>query len=298
MTSRASKRPPKLEPKAAVSRPATPPTPEQALERARVAGPGGSGPGPTELRRSVERLTTGDRRSLGELAPMPGLTAADAWAAVTAAFGATPTNPAIDPSRTSAATREAVERVRAVAASGSRVAFVTANPASLLTVHLGLVRLARDAGAEVVDLADFGPIRADGRTSRTLRWVGGVAVVSDGKALCHTSDGEAAREWMFAIPRPALVVADGPFAEVAWESGVEVVAFAGLERLGLAVAAARAGRCTLVPMRTDRPTRNYAAIEALIEASISVPISAPIEVPPALPEADLAHPPSPPIGGM
>ena len=288
--SRASKRPPKLEPRSVVSPPAPPATPEQLIERAKIAGPGASGPGPTELRRSVERLAAGDRRALGELAPMTGLTAAEAWAAITGAFGATPDRAAIDPARTSAAIRTAIARVRAVAASGSRIAFVTANPASLLTVHLAFARLARAAGAEVVDLADFGPIRADGRTSRTLRWVGGVAVVSDGKALCHTSDGEAAREWMFAIPRPALVVADGPFAEVAWENGVEVVAFAGLERLGLAVAAARAGRGTLVPMRTDRPTRSYAAIEALVEV--------PVEVQPAPVEADFTHPPSPGHSGM
>jgi hypothetical protein len=149
-------------------------------------------------------------------------------------------------------------------------------------LHLSFARLARASGGEVVDLADFGPIRADGRTPRWLRWVGGVAVVSDGQSLCDTQDGEVAREWMFAIPRPSLVIADGPFAEVAWESGIEVVAFAGLDRPGLALAAAIGGRCTLVPMRTDRPARNYQALEDLI----------------APPEADLDPPPLPPMPEM
>jgi hypothetical protein len=260
----ARNRPPKLEPRVDASRPAPPPTLEVLIERSKVAGAGGAGPGANELRRIVEHLANGDRRALGELAPMAGLTSVDAWTAVTRAFGATTDVAVIDASRTIAATRTAVARVVEVATSGARVAIATAYPASLLTLHLAFARLARENGADVVDLADFGPIRADGRTPRWLRWVGGVAMVSDGGALCDTRDGEAAREWMFAIPRPSLVIADGPFAEVAWESGIEVVAFAGLDRPGLALAAAIGGRCTLVPMRTDRPARGYRALEDLI----------------------------------
>ena len=264
--SRAHNRPPKLESRTGVSLPAPPPTTEALLERSKVAGAGGSGPGPTELRRNVERLAIGDRRALGELARMPGLTAADAWTAVTEAFGATADAALIDAAHTVAAIRTAVSRVAEIAAGGGRIAIATAAPASLLTLHLAFVRSALTHGGDVVDLADFGPIRADGRTPRWLRWIGGVAVVSDGRALCDTRDGEAAREWVFAIPRPALVVADGPFAEVAWESGIEVVALAGLDRPALAVAAARGGRCTLVPMRTDRPARSYRPVEALVDA--------------------------------
>ena len=107
----------------------------------------------------------------------------------------------------------------------------------------------------MVDLADFGPIRADGRTPRWLRWVGGVAVVSDGRALCDARDGEAAREWMFAIPRPALVVADGPFAEVAWEAASR--SSPSPDSTGPASRSPRPARrrCTLVPLRTDRAAR-------------------------------------------
>ncbi len=262
--SRARNRPPKLEPHAPESQPAPPPTAEALLERAKVAGAAAAGPGPTELRRNVERMVIGDRRAFGELAPISGLDSVAVWDAITAAYGATAQSAVIDPSRTIAATRVAVARVAAMAARGARVAIATASPASLLTLHLAFAWAVRTAGGEVVDLADFGPIRADGRTPRWLRWIDGVAVVSDGHALCDTDDGEAAREWLFAIPRPALVIADGPFAEVAWESGLEVVAFGGLDRLALAVVGARAGRCTLVPLRTDRPTRGYRVIEDVI----------------------------------
>ena len=265
----ARNRPPKLEPHSGNSHVAPPaprpaPTLAMQIERSRVAGPNASGPRATQLRRTVERLVAGDRGTLGELAPIARLTAVDAWLAIAHTFGATAETATIDTSRTIAAVRAAVTQVCEAAARGARVAIATARPASLMTMHLAFARLAGAHGAEVVDLADFGPIRADGRTPRWLRWVSGVAVVSDGHALFGTRDGEAAREWMFAIPRPSLVIADGPFAEVAWESGVEVVAFAGLDRPGLAVASALGGRCTFVPIRTDCPSRDYRAIEDLI----------------------------------
>jgi hypothetical protein len=173
-----------------------------------------------------------------------------------------------------------VTRVVEVAAGGARIAVATARPASLLTIQIAWARLAAEAGADVIDLPDFGPIRADGRTPRWLRWIGSVAAVTDGRSLFDTADGEAAREWMFALPRPALVVADGPFAEVAWDSGVEVVALAGLDRPALAVASAREGRGLVVPLRTDRPARAYAPIEELIEDGPSPPEAVSDPMPP------------------
>jgi hypothetical protein len=262
---KARNRPPRLEPHTGAVRPAPPATPEQLLERARVAGATGA-PGRTELRRFVERIVAGDHGALGELLPIRGLTIVDAWAAFSEVFGATPETPAIDASRTLAAVRRAAARIAAVGAAGGRVAVATAAPASLLPLHLAFVRLARAAGAEVPDLADVGPIRVDGRSPRFLRWVDGVAAVTDGRALSATGDGEAAREWMFVLPRPALVVGDGPFAEVAWEAGAEVVALAGLDRGGLAVASARGERCTLVPLRTDRAPRAYSSLISGLEA--------------------------------
>ncbi|MCU1466115.1 MAG: hypothetical protein JWM72_2043 [Actinomycetia bacterium] len=275
--SRSQKRPPRLEPRVHATPVATPPTLEALLERAKIAGPAAPGPGPTEFRRNVELLVAGDRRALGEIAPIAGLVAADAWKAVAETFGASPDLVMIEAQRTIAAIRAARERVCDVAATGARIAIATSAPASLVTLHLAFARLAREHGGEVVDLADFGPIRADGRHPRWLRWVGGVAVVSDGDGLCATRDGEVAREWFFALPRPALAIADGPFAEVAWESGVEVVAFAGLDRLALAVAAATARRETgmVVPMRTDRATRAYRVLEELVAGAGAAPTARP-----------------------
>jgi histidinol phosphate phosphatase hisN-like protein len=262
--SRARSRPPRLELRVGSAQVAPPPTLLDLIERSKVAGPGGAGLGPTELRRKVERLAIGDRHELGELSPINGLTVNAAWTAVNETYGASFESALIDAARTASAVRAAAARVRAVASTGGRVAIATSRPASLLTLDLAFAALVRDNEGELIDLVDFGPIRADGRASRWLRWVGGVAVVTDGRTLCATADGEAAREWLFAMPRPALVVADGPFAEVAWEAGIDVVAFAGLDRPALAVVAHRDGSDIVVPLRTDRPTRAYRVLEDLV----------------------------------
>ena len=257
-------RPPRLEPRApAPTRPPPPPSLEQLLERAKVAGPGG-GPGPTELRRFVERIVAGDPGALGEVPEYTNLAGVEAWAAFEAVFGITPEHTSIDAGHTVAAARAAATRVAEVGRVGGRIAIATGAPASLLPLAQAFGRLAREAGAEVEILADVGPIRVDGRAGRALRWVDGVACVTDGNGLLPARDGEAAREWLFVLRRPALVVADGAFADVAWAAGVEVVALAPPERGALAVAAARAGRCTVVPLRTDREPRSYAPLaEAL-----------------------------------
>jgi hypothetical protein len=192
--------------------------------------------------------------------PIEGLTDLDVWNAVDAVFGASSAHPTIDPTCALDAAARAGDRIRRVAATGARIACVTSRPASLLGVHLAVARMAREAGGDLIEQLDAGPFRADGRTARALRWTDGVATVTDGRSLLATTDDESAREWLFVIPRPALVVADGPFAEAAWDAGIEVVAFAGLDRAGLGVAAMRSNRCTLVPCRTDRAPAAYAPL--------------------------------------
>jgi hypothetical protein len=103
----ARNRPPKLEPRVDVAPPTPPSTCAELIERSKVAGPSGAGLGPTELRRKIERLAAGDRRVLGELSPIDGVTTASAWSSVTATFGATADAPVIDAARTLAATRHA-----------------------------------------------------------------------------------------------------------------------------------------------------------------------------------------------
>jgi hypothetical protein len=253
--SKARNRPPRLESTIGHQQAAPAPTVAQRLERAHVAGRA-VGPGPSELRRLVERAA-GDRTQ-------PVLLD-DAWNAVHEVFGATISNPRIDPNLTIAAAQRAVARIIEVASSGAHIALATSQPASLITVYLAFARLARSLGAEVADDVDSPPLRADGRAALEIRWVDGVAVVTDGQSLCATRGPAAPQEWLFLIPRPALVIADGPFADVAIEAGIEVIAPAGLGHCSLAVARRRDRSCLVIPMWTDRAPGAY---RPLLEASL------------------------------
>ena len=79
---------------------------------------------------------------------------------------------------------------------------------------------------------------------------------------------------MFLSGRPLLVVADGPFALSAVRAGVEVVAFAGLDRIDLAIPAARAQRCVVVPVHGGRSPRAYEPLTTLLETAIDADASA------------------------
>lgn len=257
-------RPPRLEPAARPLTSAEPATIEELLVRAKVAGPV-SGPGASEIRRIVERIVRGDRQGYGAIPVVDGMPAAEAWTRIHEVFGSNPDEPCIDPARTLAGAAAAGRRIREVAATGGRIALATSAPASLLGLHLAAAAVATEGAGTVVDLNDVGPIRADGRSPRWIRWINGVATVTDGSSMCASRDAEPAREWLFVVGRPALVVADGPFAEVAWAAGLEVVAFAGLADTALAVASGRTRRCTMVPMRCDRPSRAYTRVITCIE---------------------------------
>jgi len=257
--SRSRNRPPHLESRVGPQPVTPPPTLAERLERSHVAGRAVS-PGPSELRRLVERAA-GDH---GQPVLLD-----DAWAEVLDVFGATTAEPHIDPERTITAARRAVARIIEVAGTGAHISLATSRPASLITFYLALARLARISGGDVADDADSPPLRADGRAARGIRWVDGVAVVTDGQSLCGTRGPEAPQEWLFLVPRPALVIADGPFADVALDAGIEVIAPAGLDHCALAVARRKDRSCLVIPMWTDRAPGAYRPLlEAALDAAL------------------------------
>jgi hypothetical protein len=255
---KARNRPPRLDERPAARSVAPPPTPEDLLVRARIAGKVTT-PGPRELRHDVARL---------EGNPV------ELWAAIEAVFGARVDQPEVDPARTVRTARIAADRIGTIARAGGRVALATAQPASLLGVHTALARRVVAAGGTVDDCEDAGPMRVDGRAPRWLRWLEGVAVVTDGSSLLATTGADAAEEWMFLAGRPDLVVTDGAFAGSALRAGVDVIAFAGLDRLDLAMPAARAEECLVVPLHGGRPARAYRPLVTLLESAFAAGPSA------------------------
>jgi hypothetical protein len=259
--SKARNRPPHLETRTGPQAVTPPPTLQEELARSHVTGLGTT-PGPSEVRRLVERAAARE----------PAVLLDDAWADVEAVYGATLASPRIDPDCTIAAARRAVRRIVDVAETGAHISLATSRPASLITFYLALARLARISGGDVADDEDSSPLRVDGRAARAVRWVDGVAVVTDGESLCSTRGRDAPQEWLFLVPRPALVVADGPYADAAVDAGIEVIALGGLEHCSLALERRRGRQCDIVPLWADREP---AAYRPLIEAALAAAIEPP-----------------------
>jgi hypothetical protein len=245
--------------------------PASRLVRAGVCGRGG--PGATELAHLTERLVVGDRAVLGDLPPFAGLTRERVDRARRSVWGDTLAPPTIDPQRTLAAATAAAVQLARVAGARRTIAFATASPASLLPLHQQLVRLARAGGAHVVDAPDSAPMRADGRMARRLRWLGGVAVVTDGASIFATHDAGAARHWTRALGRPGLVVTDGPFAHVAIALGLPTIAFVDQRGLAVAVAATDGAAVTAVPVHLDAAPRAYEALGDVVDAAFAAALS-------------------------
>jgi hypothetical protein len=171
-----------------------------------------------------------------------------------------------------------VLRVLEVARSNGRIAFATARPASLLPVHRRLAARAAAEGGDVLEAeetAGFGP------GGRRVRWFDHVAVLTDGAALLADGSVEATEEWLFTLPRPDLVVADHLYAGVAAACGMEVIAFADLDAVALAVAAWQGRAVRVVPLDDRRAPPAYAPLLDHLEALASEPVDplAAVQVP-------------------
>jgi hypothetical protein len=114
-----------------------------------------------------------------------------------------------------------------------------------------------------------------------VRFVDGVACVTDGESLLAVRGHEAPSELEFCLPRPGLVCADGVFAAHFAAAGVPVVALGGLDMLPLAVAAGRGAPITVVPLDVCRLPAAYTTVAEAAEAAAAEwrprPVAAPLE---------------------
>ena len=195
-------------------------------------------------------------------------------AALVKTHGWDPESPraAIDPDLTLAAIRTAGARLRDAAEAGARIALATSRPASLLGLAQWVGGDAADRGA-VVLIADRATVGGPGR--RELWWIGDVAVVTDGLGLLAPDAVTAGDDWLFAVGRPDLVVADRGFAGAAIRAGVDVIAWADLDTPALSLAAARGFPILVVPLDEQRPASAYDAVVHVLDEPEPAPEAPP-----------------------
>lgn len=167
----------------------------------------------------------------------------------------------IDPERTIDAIEQAGERIaRVLATPGARILFATGHPTGLLAIHLPLARLAVEHGATLLTPAEdwtYHP-HAFGRP-RHIRYLQGVAMLSDGGAFTHTHDAEPMRAMIedMGADRPDLVIADHGWAGAAGEAGIETIGFADSNDPALFVGEAEGKISVAVPLDDNVSPRYY-----------------------------------------
>ncbi|HEY8217887.1 MAG TPA: phosphatase [Acidimicrobiia bacterium] len=261
-------RPPRLDdvqqPAASHDRPAAAPSIARTLADRRVAGTHARF-GPAEVKAVLTRLAAGHADATLGL-DLGGVTREEAADALADVWGTTldGTRVTIDPERTVAAAARAADRIAAVAGRGGRVALATGRPASLLAGYCVIVGALAPTDARIVDVGIFGPVPG----GRSLWWVDSVATITDGASLLADDGAVAGDEWLFAVGRPDLVIADRGFAAAAVGAGIETIALADVDAVVLGVAARRELPVCVVPLDEQRPPGAYEPLTALLVAGL------------------------------
>ena len=258
------KRPPRLDapapPSLANASPPAAPTPRRLVVAGGVAGPHAR-MGRTEVAGVVARLGAGHPDATLGL-QLGHISREEAWAGIEEVWGydGEGLRAQIDPARTLDGAAQAAVRIDDVARAGGRVALATGRPASLLGLYRTLAARLVERGAEVLAYEAFGPFGG----GRSLWWVDGVAIVTDGSGILGDDGITAGQEWLFAVGRPDLVIADRGFAAAALGAGHETVTIADLDAAVFGVAARRGHPVRIVPLNERRPPEAYAPITAAL----------------------------------
>ena len=153
----------------------------------------------------------------------------------------------IDPDLTIDALDALRERLLAAASARSSVFVATGHPAGLLAIHLRIAVFLRDAGCPLLTPGAGTRVQyADRR--RQVRYIAGVAVLSDRGELNHTHSAVAMQLLLADGLTPDLVVADHGWAGAAGEAGFETLAFADCNDPALFVGAETGRVRVVVPL--------------------------------------------------
>jgi hypothetical protein len=124
--------------------------------------------------------------------------------------------------------------IATVAQPGARVVVATGHPAGLLPVHLAVARGLAARGVELLTPAagfSWDVTTRHGRRNREIRYINGVATVSNRGELNHTHSPRPMQAILAELaeagaPPPDLVVADHGWAGAAGQAGVPSVGYA------------------------------------------------------------------------
>ncbi len=127
------------------------------------------------------------------------------------------------------------DRLARAGERGETVVLATGHPAGLIHLYAELGRELVARGATVARPADGQTWRDSDRWEWQIRYLSGVAMLTDTESPKHTHSGEPMRRMLREL-RPDLVVADHGFAGAAIEAGIDAVSVADVNDPALLVA--------------------------------------------------------------
>jgi hypothetical protein len=126
------------------------------------------------------------------------------------------------------------DRLAEACRRGERMILATGHPVGLILLYSQLATELQRRGVEILHPLEGEPWTEDGEL-RTIEYLGGVAMYTDGERPMHTHSG-APMARLLLEDRPDLVLADHGFAGTAIEWGIETISVADVNDPALLVA--------------------------------------------------------------
>ena len=168
----------------------------------------------------------------------------------------------VDPDRVIERLRRVGDRLALAADRGERLVLATGHPTGLPLLYGEIGRLLEREGAELLRPLEGRTWKEAGRR-REVRYLHGVAVLTDRGSMLHTHSADPMRR-MLEEAKPDLVFADHGFAGAAIEAGVDTVSIADVNDPALVVAEHQ-GRAGPVVVMDDnvRPESYWPCLQVL-----------------------------------
>ncbi|MGQ9677348.1 MAG: phosphatase [Chloroflexota bacterium] len=142
----------------------------------------------------------------------------------------------------------------------------TGHPGSLLAFYIELIRLIREWGGEIIEVAQGAHIPPNFE----LAYVEGVAVISDRASLWHTHDVKPMEEILRANGGADLAIVDHGFAGGAINAGIPAITIIDTNDPAPAVAKKMGARLTIIPMDDNRLPDDYLPLVSTVRELASL----------------------------
>jgi hypothetical protein len=180
----------------------------------------------------------------------------------------------IDPELTIDALEAMGDRIAQAASLRETVLLATGHPSGLLPIYLAVARELGARGCRVLMPAAGWSYEAEtsqGPSSRHIRYIERVAVLSDAGALHHTHDPHPMRAMLEELttnktPWPDLVLADHGWAGAAGQAGIDTVGFADCNDPALFAGESEGKILAVVPLDDNVPPHYYTPLTTYLLA--------------------------------